>query len=152
MARAWTLAARPQGTPKHTDFAMTELPATPLGEGEVRVANRWLSVDPYMRGRMNDVKSYVPPFQIGQPMEGGAVGEVVESNAPDLAPKTWYGMPAYANADGKIVVFFQDAAKFSYDHATRCAPASRRRSPSSASCRRSGSIRRRSWASSACRG
>ena len=53
--------------------------------GEVRVANRWLSVDPYMRGRMNDVKSYVPPFQIGAPMEGGAVGEVVESRADGLA-------------------------------------------------------------------
>ena len=45
----------------------------------VRVRNSWLSVDPYMRGRMNDVKSYVPPFQVGEPMEGGAVGEVVES-------------------------------------------------------------------------
>jgi NADPH-dependent curcumin reductase CurA len=47
----------------------------------VRVANRWLSVDPYMRGRMNDVKSYVPPFALGEPMTGGALGEVVESRA-----------------------------------------------------------------------
>ena len=86
MARAWTLAARPQGTPKHTDFAIIDLPSGALGAGEVRVANRWLSVDPYMRGRMNDVKSYVPPFQLGQPMEGGAIGEVVESNTPELAP------------------------------------------------------------------
>ncbi len=86
MARAWTLAARPQGTPKHTDFAITDVPDVPLGADEVRVANRWLSVDPYMRGRMNDVKSYVPPFQIGAPMEGGAVGEVIESNDPALAP------------------------------------------------------------------
>ena len=52
----------------------------------IRVRNHWLSVDPYMRGRMNDVKSYVPPFQLGEPMEGGAVGEVVESNAPEFAP------------------------------------------------------------------
>ena len=52
----------------------------------VRVANRWLSVDPYMRGRMNDVKSYVPPFQLDAPMEGGAVGEVVESRDPGFAP------------------------------------------------------------------
>ena len=43
-----------------------------------------MSVDPYMRGRMNDVKSYVPPFQVGQPLEGGAIGEVVESRAPDV--------------------------------------------------------------------
>lgn len=79
MPRAWTLAARPQGAPKHSDFAIVELPDRPLEPGEVRVANRWLSVDPYMRGRMNDVKSYVPPFQLGEPMQGGAVGEVVES-------------------------------------------------------------------------
>ena len=52
----------------------------------VRVRNRWLSVDPYMRGRMNDVKSYVPPFQLGEPMDGGAVGEVVESKADGFAP------------------------------------------------------------------
>ena len=50
----------------------------------MRVANRWLSVDPYMRGRMNDVKSYVPPFQVGEPMQGGAVGEVVESRHDQL--------------------------------------------------------------------
>lgn len=86
MARAWTLAARPQGIPKHTDFAMIDVPASPLGDGEVRVANRWLSVDPYMRGRMNDVKSYVPPFRIGEPMQGGAIGEVIESNAPGFVP------------------------------------------------------------------
>jgi hypothetical protein len=48
----------------------------------VRVRNAWLSVDPYMRGRMNDVKSYVPPFQVGEPLEGGAVGKVVESRSP----------------------------------------------------------------------
>jgi NADPH-dependent curcumin reductase CurA len=52
----------------------------------VRVANRWLSVDPYMRGRMNDVKSYVPPFAIDAPMEGGAVAEVIESRADGFAP------------------------------------------------------------------
>jgi NADPH-dependent curcumin reductase CurA len=50
------------------------------------VRNRWLSVDPYMRGRMNDVKSYVPPFALDAPMEGGAIGEVVESRDPALQP------------------------------------------------------------------
>ena len=85
MARAWSLAARPHGMPKHTDFAMIDLPSRALADGEVRVANRWLSVDPYMRGRMNDVKSYVPPFELGEAMQGGAVGEVVESNAPSLS-------------------------------------------------------------------
>lgn len=81
MARAWALTARPQGMPKRSDFAMIDVADAPLGEGEVRIANRWLSVDPYMRGRMNDVKSYVPPFAIGEPMTGGAIGEVVESAA-----------------------------------------------------------------------
>lgn len=85
MPRAWTLAARPQGLPQPTDFALVDLPARDLADGEVRVANSWLSVDPYMRGRMNDVKSYVPPFRIGARMEGGAVGEVVESRDPALA-------------------------------------------------------------------
>ena len=80
MARAWSLKTRPQGMPKHTDFAMIDLETASLGAGEVRIANRWLSVDPYMRGRMNDVKSYVPPFALGEAMQGGAVGEVVESN------------------------------------------------------------------------
>ena len=79
MARAWSLKARPQGMPKHTDFAMIDLDQAALAPGEVRVANRWLSVDPYMRGRMNDVKSYVPPFELGRAMQGGAVGEVIES-------------------------------------------------------------------------
>ena len=86
MARAWHLKSRPQGLPTDENFALKELDLPPLSEGQVRVRNQWLSVDPYMRGRMNDVKSYVPPFQIDEPMEGGAVGEVVESNAEGFSP------------------------------------------------------------------
>ena len=86
MAKAWHLMRRPQGLPVPEDFALKELPLTELAEGMVRVANRWLSVDPYMRGRMNDVKSYVPPFALDQPMEGGAVGEVLESRDPGFQP------------------------------------------------------------------
>ena len=80
--RAWHLKSRPQGLPTLANFELkeTELPA--LEEGWIRVENKWLSVDPYMRGRMNDVKSYVPPFQVGEPMDGGAVGKVVESRSP----------------------------------------------------------------------
>jgi len=85
MARAWHLMSRPQGLPTNDNFALKDIDLPPLGEGQVRVRNSWLSVDPYMRGRMNDVKSYVPPFQIDQPMEGGAVGEIVESNAEGFA-------------------------------------------------------------------
>jgi hypothetical protein len=86
MARAWHLMSRPQGLPTDENFALKELDLPPLGAGQVRVRNDWLSVDPYMRGRMNDVKSYVPPFQIDQPMEGGAVGEVLASRADGLQP------------------------------------------------------------------
>jgi len=86
MPRAWHLVNRPRGKPTAEDFALrgSSLPA--LEDGMVRVRNLWLSVDPYMRGRMNDAKSYVPPFELGQPMEGGAIGEVVESRAEGLAP------------------------------------------------------------------
>ena len=85
MARAWHLKSRPNGMPTSDNFELKEIDLPPLGEGQVRVRNRWLSVDPYMRGRMNDVKSYVPPFQLGDPLEGGAVGEVVESKADGFA-------------------------------------------------------------------
>ena len=85
MARAWHLMSRPQGLPTNENFALKELDLPPLAEGQVRIRNQWLSVDPYMRGRMNDVKSYVPPFQIDQPMDGGAVGEIIESRADGLA-------------------------------------------------------------------
>ncbi len=82
--KAWTLAARPKGMPRQDDFALIEQALPELCEGQVRIANRWLSVDPYMRGRMNDAKSYVPPFQLGEPMQGGAIGEVVESRAENI--------------------------------------------------------------------
>jgi NADPH-dependent curcumin reductase CurA len=86
MARAWHLKSRPNGVPTHENFELKELTLPEVGEGQVRVRNRWLSVDPYMRGRMNDVKSYVPPFEVGEPMDGGAVGEIVESKAEGFAP------------------------------------------------------------------
>ena len=86
MARAWHLKSRPSGMPTHENFELKDVGLPELGDGMVRVRNRWLSVDPYMRGRMNDVKSYVPAFQVGEPLEGGAVGEVVESRAEGLGP------------------------------------------------------------------
>ena len=73
MARAWHLMSRPQGLPTPDNFALKQVDLPPLGPGMVHVRNRWLSVDPYMRGRMNDVKSYVPAFGLDAPMEGGAV-------------------------------------------------------------------------------
>jgi NADPH-dependent curcumin reductase CurA len=86
MARAWHLMSRPKGLPTDENFALKEVQLPPVGDGMVRVRNLWLSVDPYMRGRMNDVKSYVPPFQVGEPLDGGAIGEVVESRAEGLSP------------------------------------------------------------------
>jgi NADPH-dependent curcumin reductase CurA len=78
-SREIRLAARPVGEPKPSDFELAEVELPEPGDGELLVRNQWMSVDPYMRGRMNDAQSYVPPFQIGQPLEGGAVGEVVAS-------------------------------------------------------------------------
>jgi NADPH-dependent curcumin reductase CurA len=86
MARAWHLTSRPQGLPTADNFALREIDLPPLDEGMVRVRNLWLSVDPYMRGRMNEAKSYIPPFALDAPMDGGAVGEIVESRADGLAP------------------------------------------------------------------
>ena len=73
------LASRPQGWPTHDDFDLVSVELPDPGPGEVLVRNTVMSVDPYMRGRMNDVRSYVPPFQIGEPLDGGAVGEVLAS-------------------------------------------------------------------------
>jgi len=81
MARAWHLKSRPEGMPTAGNFELKDFDLPKVEDGTIRVRNQWLSVDPYMRGRMNDVKSYVPPFQLDQPMEGGAVGEVIESKA-----------------------------------------------------------------------
>lgn len=85
MARAWHLISRPEGIPTEANFDLREIALPALNDGEMRVKNSWLSVDPYMRGRMNDVKSYVPPFALDAPMEGGAIGEVVESKAEGFA-------------------------------------------------------------------
>ncbi|HUE87040.1 MAG TPA: NADP-dependent oxidoreductase [Vicinamibacterales bacterium] len=80
------LASRPKGWPTADTFAHATTELAAPNDGEVLVRNLFMSVDPYMRGRMNDVQSYVPSFQIGKPLEGGAVGEVVESRSADLKP------------------------------------------------------------------
>jgi NADPH-dependent curcumin reductase CurA len=84
-SREVRLKSRPEGLPTAANFevASVELPAP--GPGEVQVRNHFMSVDPYMRGRMYDRPSYVPPFQIGEALQGGAVGEVVASNDPAFA-------------------------------------------------------------------
>jgi len=87
MPRQIVLASRPSGWPTADNFALTEADLPDLADGQVRVRNLFMSVDPYMRGRMNDLNagSYVPPFRLGEPLEGGAIGTVIESRSPDLA-------------------------------------------------------------------
>jgi NADPH-dependent curcumin reductase CurA len=80
------LAARPQGEPKPSDFRIVETELPDPAPGELLVRSCWMSVDPYMRGRMNDAKSYVEPFGIDKPLDGGAVGEVVASADDRFAP------------------------------------------------------------------
>jgi len=73
------LASRPRGWVTADNFELTEEPVPEPGDGELLVHNLFMSVDPYMRGRMNDVKSYVPPFELGEVLEAGVVGRVVAS-------------------------------------------------------------------------
>jgi len=74
------LASRPVGEPKPSDFRVEEYPVPAPGEGQVLLRTIWLSLDPYMRGRMSDAASYAAPVQIGEVMEGGTVSEVIASN------------------------------------------------------------------------
>ena len=78
-SREVQLASRPKGWPSLENFNLVETKIPPPADGEVRVHNLFMSVDPYMRGRMKEAKSYVPPFQLGKPLEGAAIGEVLES-------------------------------------------------------------------------
>jgi len=78
------LDARPVGLPKAGDFRIETGPVPEPGTGQVLVRNLWMSVDPYMRGRMSDRKSYAPSFEIGKTMEGRAIGRIVKSNHPTL--------------------------------------------------------------------
>jgi NADPH-dependent curcumin reductase CurA len=79
------LAARPVGWPTEENFRVVEVDVPEPAPGQVLIHNVYMSVDPYMRGRMNDTKSYVPPFAVGAVLDGGAIGEVVASASPDLA-------------------------------------------------------------------
>ncbi|WP_329131725.1 NADP-dependent oxidoreductase [Streptomyces sp. NBC_01476] len=84
-SRAWHLVARPKGWPLPGDFALVESEVPEPGPGQILVRNLYLSVDPYMRGRMKDAKSYAPPYELDQPMTGGALGRVVASAADGFA-------------------------------------------------------------------
>ena len=86
ISREIQLISRPTGMPTPANFTLTQTKLEPLQDGQVLVRNLYMSVDPYMRGRMNCGESYVPPFELGEPMSGSAVGEVVASHAPEFHP------------------------------------------------------------------
>lgn len=103
--RRIVLAARPKGEPADSDFRMEEVAMPVPGEGEVLLRTLFLSLDPYMRGRMNAGPSYAAPVEIGQVMTGGTVSEVVESRCADLAAGdvvlSYAGWQEYAVAPGE---------------------------------------------------
>ena len=102
-----TLAARPSGMPKPSDFKLVESPVPEPKAGEILVRMLYVSVDPYMRGRMNDAKSYAPPVQIGEVMGAGAVGEVINSQSTQFQAgdfvEGFFGWQEFAISDGKGV-------------------------------------------------
>jgi NADPH-dependent curcumin reductase CurA len=104
-SREIRLAARPEGWPKESDFELAEVDVADPDDGQLLIRNKFMSVDPYMRGRMNDTRSYVPPFQLGEPMPGGAVGRVAVSRHPDYAEGDWVfsmlGWREVARSDGE---------------------------------------------------
>jgi hypothetical protein len=106
-SREIRLKSRPVGTPVADNFELATVDLPAPGAGEVQVRNHWMTVDPYMRGRMNDVKSYSPPFALGEAMQGGAVGEVIASNDPSLAVgdlvQSMYGWREAYNAPASAV-------------------------------------------------
>ena len=105
--RQFRLAARPVGLPKASDWTLVEKPVPQPGEGEFLVRIEYLSLDPAMRGWMNEGKSYVPPVGIGEVMRAGAAGEVVASNHPGFPVGSkvsgLFGVQEYALSNGKGV-------------------------------------------------
>src|SRR6516225_3303337 len=103
----WRLAARPVGLPKPTDWEYIEEPAPQPEDGQFLVQLEYLSLDPSMRGWMNEIRSYVPPVGIGEVMRAGALGRVVESRDPDYTVgdrvSGMFGVQRYALSDGSGV-------------------------------------------------
>jgi hypothetical protein len=107
VSREIRLKSRPVGAPTDANFELATVTLPDPGPGEVQVRNSWMTVDPYMRGRMNDMRSYVPPFQLGEAMQGGAVGEVVASNDANFkvgdAVQSFFGWREAFNAPAAAV-------------------------------------------------
>ncbi|MFI6587236.1 NADP-dependent oxidoreductase [Embleya sp. NPDC050493] len=108
------LAARPVGAPTAADFELVTAAIPALTEGRILVRNTWMSVDPYMRGRMDDVESYIPPFELGAVLDGSAVGEVIASRS-DAIPvgatvSHFAGWREYAVVDAATAVVLDTSA------------------------------------------
>lgn len=103
----WRLAARPVGLPKPTDWEYVEEPAAEPKDGQFGVELEYVSLDPAMRGWMNEARSYVPPVGIGEVMRAGAIGRVTESRHPDYQAGDlvtgMFGVQRYAVSDGQAV-------------------------------------------------
>ncbi|MGH8155342.1 MAG: NADP-dependent oxidoreductase [Rhodanobacteraceae bacterium] len=103
--RQWQLISRPHGHASVDNFRLVETPLQPLADGQLRVRNQYLSLDPYMRGRMNDTRSYTAPQLLGAAMQGGTAGEVVESRNPKFKTGDrvvgMLGWQLYATSDGE---------------------------------------------------
>jgi NADPH-dependent curcumin reductase CurA len=103
--RQFKLAAVPVGLPKESDFSLVESPMPAIVDGQALVKTAYLSVDPYMRGRITGIRSYADPVKVGDVMEGGTVGQVVESKIEGLAPGDFvhsnWGWQEYAALPGK---------------------------------------------------
>jgi NADPH-dependent curcumin reductase CurA len=101
------LVSRPQGAASADNFKLVETPLAPLAEGEVRVRNHYLSLDPYMRGRMSDAKSYATPQPLNEVMIGGTTGEVIESKNAAFKPGDkvvgMSGWQEFGTSDGKAL-------------------------------------------------
>ena len=101
------LAARPRGEPTSADFRVEHVPLPVPGEGQVLLRNRYLSLDPYMRGRMNAGRSYAKPVEIGEVMDGGTVSEVIDSRHPGFRTGDMVlahgGWQTHAVADGRLL-------------------------------------------------
>jgi NADPH-dependent curcumin reductase CurA len=106
MNKQWVLASRPAGEPTVDNWRLVEVPVPALTDGQVLVRHHFLSLDPYMRGRMNEGRSYAQPQPLDEVMIGGTVGEVVESRHPKFAPGDRVvglgGWQQYAVVDGQV--------------------------------------------------
>src|SRR6266566_6402389 len=104
MNRQILLAARPEAAPEPQHFRLAETPVPQPGDGQVLLKTLWLSLDPYMRGRMSAARSYAKPVEVGEPMVGGTVNEVVASKHPDFKRGDvvlgYAGWQDYAVSDG----------------------------------------------------